>query len=299
VQAECIVGVSRVVADLGRAEAFNRNALGFETLSRTTPDPLVLNALETGDIGATEVRMRLGSEELALVQFDPRGRDYPADSRSNDLWFQHFAIVVSDMDEAYAHLRSNAHWRAISTAGPQTLPASSGGVRAFKFRDPDGHPLELLWMPPDRGRRVWHSARQAPAGALPFLGIDHCALAVSSTRRSLAFYRSLGLQVTARSMNTGPAQSRLDGLHSAQVRVTGLRPASLEGPGLELLAYRSPGRPSEGSAVTDLSTDWVTLSAVTAGGAAAGLARTCALLDPDGHRLVLRSHGIGSCGVPA
>ena len=33
------------------------------------------------------------------------GRPAPADSRSNDRWFQHVAIIVSDMDRAYARLR--------------------------------------------------------------------------------------------------------------------------------------------------------------------------------------------------
>jgi catechol 2,3-dioxygenase-like lactoylglutathione lyase family enzyme len=289
VQAESIAGISRVVADLGRSESFYRSALGFAALSRTAPDLEVLRALGLRETGAREARMRLGSEEITLVQFDARGREYPPDSRSDDLWFQHLAIVVSDMDAAYQHLRSNAHWRPISTDGPQTLRASNGGVRAFKFRDPDGHPLELLWLPPDRGRAVWQSARQAHAAALPFLGIDHSALAVSSTRRSLAFYRSLGLHITARSINAGPAQSRLDGLEAAQVRVTGLRPASLEGPGIELLAYRPRGRAMEGG--------WITLNAVTAGGAAGRIAKICALVDPDGHRIVLRSQGVGSLGA--
>jgi hypothetical protein len=31
----------------------------------------------------------------------PKGRPIPADSRSNDVWFQHIAIIVSDMDKAY------------------------------------------------------------------------------------------------------------------------------------------------------------------------------------------------------
>ena len=119
----------------------------------------------------------------------------------------------------------------ISTEGPETLPASSGGVRAFKFRDPDGHPLELLWLPPGRGRPEWHERARAAPSDEPFLGIDHSALAVSSTRRSLAFYRSLGLHIADRSVNGGPAQSRLDGVAAARVRVTGLRPASNRRPG--------------------------------------------------------------------
>ena len=100
--------------------------------------------------------MRLGAQDIALVQFARQGRPYPRDSRSDDLWFQHLAIVVNDMDLAYAHLSSHAGWRPISEGGPQLLPPSNGAVRAFKFRDPDGHPLELIWFPPAQGRAVWH-----------------------------------------------------------------------------------------------------------------------------------------------
>ena len=317
VQSESILSISRVVSHLGRAESFYRSALGFRRVSGGPVDPEVLTALGVAERRANEVRMRIGEEEIVLVQFESAGREYPARSRSDDLWFQHLAIVVSDMDEGYSRLRSSGGWDPISTEGPETLPAPSGGVRAFKFRDPDGHPLELLWLPPGCGRPVWHErARTAPSDE-PFLGIDHSALAVSSTRRSLAFYRSLGLHIADRSVNGGPAQSRLDGVPAARVRVTGLRPASTAGPGLELLAYRPPGRERETSSVTDLSTDWTTLSAVMAGSAGGGASasgtasaenhapapalhkRIAALIDPDGHRFLVVSHGAGSLGRPA
>lgn len=35
------------------------------------------------------------------------------------------------------------------------LPESSGGVTAFKFRDPDGHPLELLAFPDGKVPSRW------------------------------------------------------------------------------------------------------------------------------------------------
>jgi catechol 2,3-dioxygenase-like lactoylglutathione lyase family enzyme len=309
VQAESMVSISRVVSNLERAESFYRSALGFRSVGNGPVDHQVLAALGIGDRKANELRMRIGEEELVLVQFDPAGRHYPTASRSNDLWFQHVAIVVNDMDRAYSWLRSNSGWQPISTDGPETLPASSGGVRAFKFRDPDGHPLELLWWPAGQGRPEWH--QRAGSDDQPFLGIDHSALSVGSTRRSLAFYRSLGLHIAYRSVNGGPAQSRLDGLAAARMRVTGLRPAASSGPGLELLAYRPRGRSDDSSNVTDLSTDWTTLSAVMAGGAndagigaaAAGMSDTtdfarapplvkkvAGVRDPDGHRFVLVSH---------
>jgi catechol 2,3-dioxygenase-like lactoylglutathione lyase family enzyme len=306
VQAESILNISRVVSDIGRAESFYRS-LGFRPVSRGAVDPDVLTAFGVAEHRVNEARMHIGDEELALVQFETAGRVYPVGSRSNDLWFQHLAIVVSDMDAAYSRLRSTADWHPISTEGPETLPASSGGVRAFKFRDPDGHPLELLWLPAGHGRPDWQErARVAPSDE-PFLGIDHSALAVSSTRRSLAFYRSLGLHIAERSLNGGAAQSRLDGLPAARVRVTGLRPASAAGPGLELLAYRPAGREQGAADITDLSTDWVTLSAVMAGASGAAavdrgpalLKGTAALSDPDGHRFLIVNHGVGPIGRPA
>ena len=48
------------------------------------------------------VRMKLGDEFIELTEYlAPRGRAFPIDSRSNDRWFQHVAIIVSDMDKAY------------------------------------------------------------------------------------------------------------------------------------------------------------------------------------------------------
>jgi hypothetical protein len=79
------------------------------------------------------VRMRLGDEFIELMQFQtPRGRPLPVDSRSNDRWFQHVAIIVRDMDSAYARLRSFKVRHA--STGPQRLPESipnAAGIRAF------------------------------------------------------------------------------------------------------------------------------------------------------------------------
>ncbi len=226
--------------------------------------------------------MRLGAQDIALVRFATQGRPYPRDSRSDDLWFQHLAIVVNDMDLAYAHLSSHAGWRPISEGGPQLLPPSNGAVRAFKFRDPDGHPLELIWFPPGQGRACLAHENSAA----PFLGIDHSALSVASTSRSLAFYRALGLRVSERSVNRGPAQERLDGVPSARVRVTSLRPVSASSPGLELLGYRPSGRAAGMVFPNDLVTDWVTLAVRPSSGDS-----SFAIQDPDGHRLVLVRSG--------
>jgi catechol 2,3-dioxygenase-like lactoylglutathione lyase family enzyme len=286
-RAQRILRVSRVVFDLDRAQNFYRDALGFSVVSRGRADPQTLAALGVGD--AEECVLRLGEQHIALLQFAAPGRRTPRDSRSDDLWFQHLAIVVSDMDAAYAHLSTRAGWFPISQGGPQLLPPADGSVRAFKFRDPDGHPLELIWFPPGQGRAVWHQT--VPSGV--FLGIDHSALAVASTPRSLRFYRALGLSVSDRSLNRGPAQARLDAVAGVRVRVTGLRPASATGPGLELLCYRRPGRPAARIQPNDEVTDWVTLAVASPPGV------PLALRDPDGHRLVLVHQGAGGTGLPA
>ena len=289
-QAERILRVSRVVSDLDRAEAFYRDGLQFYTVTRGHSDVAALAAIGCADADAEEVVMRLGAQDIALVRFATQGRPYPRDSRSDDLWFQHLAIVVNDMDLAYAHLSSHAGWRPISEGGPQLLPPCNGAVRAFKFRDPDGHPLELIWFPPGQSRSEWHKS----ASNAPFLGIDHTALSVASTSRSLAFYRALGLRVTERSLNRGPAQERLDGLPSARVRVTALRAITATSPGLELLGYRPSGRAAGMVFPNDLMTDWITLAVRPSSGHS-----SCAVQDPDGHRLVLVDQGAGTMGLPA
>jgi catechol 2,3-dioxygenase-like lactoylglutathione lyase family enzyme len=168
----------------------------------------------------------------------PEGRDYPADTRSNDRWFQHIAIITSDMDRAYARLRR--HGVEQVSSGPQTLPdwnPAAGGIRAFYFRDPDGHPLEVLQFPPGKGASRWH--RPADPDRL-FLGIDHTAIVVADTERSLAFYRDLlGFAIGGWSENWGPEQERLNAVFGARLRITGLRLP--EGPAIEFLEYLAPG----------------------------------------------------------
>jgi catechol 2,3-dioxygenase-like lactoylglutathione lyase family enzyme len=231
------------VSDIVRTEQFFHRGLGFDTVARGTLGGEGFAHL-TGLDGAEAkfLTMRLGSDEVQFVQYAHPGKPYPADSKSPDLWFQHFAVIVSDMGKAYARLR-HVRFVPISAGGPVKLPPQNGTVQAFKFRDPDGHPLELLYFPAGQGRPVWHR----PAGGRIFLGIDHSAIGVSDTARSLEFYRDLlGMQLAYQTTNRGATQARLDGTPGAVVEVTGLRPASPEGPGIEFLDYRVPqtGRPA-------------------------------------------------------
>jgi catechol 2,3-dioxygenase-like lactoylglutathione lyase family enzyme len=147
---------------------------------------------------------------------------------------------------------------------PQRLPdwnTAAGGIKAFYFRDPDGHPLEILEFPSGKGDPKWH----AVTGKL-FLGIEHTAIVVDDTDASLAFYRDLlGLRVAGESVNYGPEQERLNNVFGARLRITGLR--ALSGPGIEFLEYLAPrnGRAAAGIEANDMAHWETTLTTADAG----------------------------------
>ena len=182
-------------------------------------------------------RLKLGDEAVELTEYlAPRGRSIPEGLRSNDRSFQHVAIIVSDMATAYARLRE---WKVEhASTGPQRLPdwnKNAGGIEAFYFKDPDGHHLEILAFPKDKGGAKWH----LPGAGRLFLGIDHTAIVVDDTDESLKLYRgTLGLRVAGESENYGPEQERLNNVFGARLRITGLRAEG--GPGIEFLEYLAP-----------------------------------------------------------
>lgn len=288
--------VGRNVADLARMAAFHCDALGFEWLGQSRiDDPAWGRLMGLPGARAQIAHLRLGAQEIELVAFEPAGRPYPAHANAADPCFQHLAIVVADMDAAYAHLRRYGIG-SISECGPQILPLNTGGVGAFKFRDPEGHPLELIHFPAGVGASCWQRA-----GGL-FLGIDHSAIAVNDATASVAFYERLGLHVAGRSHNQGPAQARLDGVPGAEVDVVGLEADEAGPPHLELLGYRVPrGRslqppPATNDIVADrLVFDVDDLHALQARLGMPQDAVACAdgtvgmlLEDPSGHRLLLQ-----------
>ncbi|MBI1791962.1 MAG: VOC family protein [Acidobacteria bacterium] len=249
---EAVDSVRMTVSDLERATAFYTQVLGFEPVSAN--------------------RLRLGDEFIELNACGGAGRPIPADSRSHDRWFQHIAIVVGDMDQAYRVLVR--HKVRPLSAGPQTLPAwnkKAGGIKAFYFADPDNHPLEILWFPPRKGDLKWQRKDRL------FLGIDHTAIVVAGTETSLKFYRDrLGLRVAGESLNYGVEQERLNNVAGARLRITALRAPS--GPGVEFLEYLNP-RDGRRNPSDDTPCDLVRRETVMHdSGAPAG-----ALRDPDGH----------------
>lgn len=299
--------IGLTVADLDRSVAFYTEVLGFEKTSETE---VLGDAWEkrSGVFGARLriARLKLGEEELELTQYlAPRGRPFPQDSRGNDRWFQHVAIIVSDMDRAYGRLRAFKVEHA-STA-PQRIPdwnTAAAGIRAFYFRDPDGHFLEILSFPPGKGAAKWH----ATDGRL-FLGIDHTAIVVSNTDSSVAFYRDrLGFRVAGASENHGTEQEHLNNVFGARLRITSLR--AERGPAIEFLEYVAPrdGRPYPADARANDLLHWqtrlvtrsldgaerrlraahatfVSPGAVPLPDSRLGFSRGVLIRDPDGHAL--------------
>lgn len=293
-----LLRIERNTANLVRAVAFYRDALGFrvEDADPTPPAWTLLPGL--CDTAPRCALLSLGEQTLLLTEF-PNIPPYPANSTSNDLWFQHCAIVTDDMPAA--HDRVMRHGATpITRGGPQTLPPSTGAVTAFKFRDPDGHPLELIAFPEGAGDPVWQSTQMKS----PTLGIDHSAISVADVERSVLFYELLGLHVAARGADQGIEQQRLDNLADVEVDVIAMQPAART-PHLELLGYRQPrGRTNASERLTAIAADrlvWqadkvdMLLEALTDGDftdaiVVSGFVQgaTVALLhDPDGHLNVL------------
>jgi catechol 2,3-dioxygenase-like lactoylglutathione lyase family enzyme len=235
--------IGLTVGDLDRELMFYTNTLPFELVSVSEAGNQEQDAL----LGLSAVKLRvaklkLGDETISLTEHVAnKGRPIPADSQSYDHWFQHIAIVVSDMHKAYEQLRQHKV-KHVSTA-PQTLPAwnrGAAGIKAFYFRDSEDHVLEIIWFPPGKGDPKWQ--RSSTIHSQPstlFLGIDHTAIVVSDTDASLAFYRDLlGLRVAGESENYGVEQEHLNQVFGARLRITALR--AQKGPGIEFLEYITP-----------------------------------------------------------
>jgi catechol 2,3-dioxygenase-like lactoylglutathione lyase family enzyme len=306
--ATSVESVGMTVSDMDRAVGFY-SALTFQKVSDVEVLGDEFEHLE-GVFGARMriVRMQLGNEFLDLTQYlAPPGRPIPADSRSNDLWFQHIAIVVRDMDEAFEKLRA-LKVQFVSTR-PQTLPPSikaAAGIKAFYFRDPDQHNLEVIYFPAGKGDPRW----QKKTDRL-FLGIDHTAIGISNTEASLKFYRDLlGLHKAGESENFGTEQEHLNQVFGARLRITGMR--AFSGPGIEFLEYLTPrdGRPRPADINANDLVHWQTMIAtddlnllvkrlqdahvpfvspgvVTMPKAKVGFSEGALISDPDGHSVLL------------
>ena len=229
--------VGMTVSNLERSEKFYTEVLSFQKITDTEVWGEDWEKLQ-GVFGLRMrvVRMQLGDEIISLMEYlTPEGRPIPIDSRSCDRWFQHLAIVVTDMDAAYEHLRQ--HRVRHTSTNPNQLPEWNkklGGVKAFYFKDPDGHNLELIQFPPDKADDKWLQTSDKM-----FLGIDHSAVVVKDADASFALYRDrLNLELMLQAQNYGTEFEHITCTFGARVQVNSMKPSS--GIGFELLEYISP-----------------------------------------------------------
>ena len=256
-----IAGFRLVTQDPDRLLRFYA-ALGFTVAGETgiAASEMAMLGLSGGGRRWT---MRIAAITVDLDCFDAAGLAYPqgADAASN--CFQHLALVTNDVDRAWTTARA-AGAAAISRDGPVTLPDSAGGVTAIKFRDPEGHPLELIRFP-DMAARGWSGQG--------LLGVDHSAIVVSDLTASCDFYATAGLAKGKATLNQGASQAVLDGLDAPCADVVPMQPADAP-PHVELLHYRRPEEDSRKPwAVND-----VAATRIVWDGPASALLR-----DPDGH----------------
>ena len=237
-----VTAVAITVENLEREVAFFTDILAFKQVKTETWSREQAAKLFGVHAAVQVVTLQLGTEQIRLMDFEgPDARPAPADTRSNDLWFQHIAIVVRDMDAAYQQLLKH-NIIHVSTA-PQTLPdylPNAAGIKAFYFRDPEGHHLELIWFPAGKGNPRWQTA----APTAQFLGIDHTAIGISDTEAGMAFYRDgLGLVHCGHSENYGTEQEHLNQVFGARLDINGLH--ADQGFRVEFLRYIAPpgGRP--------------------------------------------------------
>lgn len=168
-----------------------------------------------------------------------------------------------------------------------------------------GHNLEIIYFPPGKGDPRWQNKERL------FLGIDHTAIVVSDTERSLKFYRDvLGMKLAGESENYGIEQERLNNVFGARLRISGMRTKA--GPGVEFLDYLAPrdGRPAPADSRANDLWHWqtamgiasadgaaqkikaararlVSSGAVTIPQGALGFDKGLLARDPDGHALQL------------
>ena len=217
--------------------------------------------------GGIRIPLSVGGQRVELEAFDHEGRPYPENATAADLCFQHFALIASDAAAAWE--RACAHGATpISFGPPITLPVSSGGLTAVKFRDPEGHPLEFVQFPTSPGSS---QGSEWPSG------IDHSAICVADAAASRGFYEKLGLVGGRPTLNQGPTQTALDGLAEVCVDVVPMLPR-INRPHLELLRYRNPAGRAAG---------WLQANDVAATRIVWQSNRDALLRDPDGHLHVL------------
>ncbi len=275
-----VESVGMTVADMERSLDFYITALSCKKISDKEATGVECDRLYgLPNVHLRVAKLQLGNEIIELTEFlTPKGRPIPPNSRSNDRWFQHMAIVVQDMEQAYQHLR---HYGVSQTSpNPQTLPEwnpLAGGIQAFYFKDPDDHNLELIHFPAGKGDAKWQRSTESL-----FLGIDHTAIVVANTATSRAFYCDrLGMTLQQESFNSGLEQERLSDVSGVQVRISSLKAAT--GLGIELLEYVEPNHGLPIPTDTHANDLWFWQTAI----AIKDITHDTLIQDPDGHTIRL------------
>jgi catechol 2,3-dioxygenase-like lactoylglutathione lyase family enzyme len=137
------VGVT--VTDLDASLAFYCEIVGFEASVRTRIDGAWFDTLTRNDGADIEIAMlQLGDFTLQLVQYHAAGGATLPLAHHN-VGNPHLSIEVDDV---------GARHRAISASGkhdPTPIVDIMGtGIRSFYVHDPDGVPVELIQMQPQR-----------------------------------------------------------------------------------------------------------------------------------------------------
>jgi catechol 2,3-dioxygenase-like lactoylglutathione lyase family enzyme len=302
---------ARPVRNVELAVAFYRDALGFVPLESNSAAEQAARAIavQLGDAWGLDrtpsqwAMLTAGDQRLLLVACEELPPADP-DSGGTDVRFQHIAVVVGDMDAAWRRLlHCHPDLRCVGHGGPQQLPASSGGVTAVKFRDMDGHPVELLEFPPGQLPAYWQSKVSQSLHGEPTVGIDHSAISVTSTDASIRFYKQeFGLQLANRQTNNGPAQAQLDGIADPVVEVVALHAQTRHTPHLELLGYTQPaattGMAQASVRLPRTTLVWHAQSVEAKGAEEATNATVRWATDPDGHPHIWLPHASAS-GVAA
>ncbi len=286
--------VGMTVSDMERSLDFYTTVLFFNKISDREDAGIDCDRFYgLSDVRVRIAKLQLGEEIIELTEFlNPKGRSIPTDSRSNDLWFQHIAIAVQNIEQVYAHLQ---HFLVSQTSPyPQTLPEwnpIADGIQAFYFKDPDGHNLELIQFPEGKGDPKWQRSLSKlidESIESLFLGIDHTAIVVSNTDISRAFYCDrLGMKLEQESLNLGIEQERLSGIAGAEVKISSLKASADSGfrMGIELLEYLKPntGRPIPlDTCGNDL---WYWQTAIATDIISDSEFNQYLLQDPDGHKI--------------
>ena len=119
--------VTLIVSDLDWAEEDYIRTFGGSVEHRADIDPALVRVLCIRQARGRRSLLRLGRERIEPLEFtDSAGRPYPPGSTSTDLWFQHMAIIVTDMRHAYQVMAYRASGRSAATAryGRRTTPGA-------------------------------------------------------------------------------------------------------------------------------------------------------------------------------